>query len=152
MNIKSTHIHTHYDDVRTTTDDVVIGRLLDDDEVIALAVERLEEERRAAALELTARHDGDAVAQDVRLVHVVRRQQDGATLFVFEQQLPDLSARVRVDAGGRLVQDDGTRAGDERDRHRQLALHAARQTVDSVVLFLAKLHVANHSARSGGHL
>ncbi len=58
---------------------VGVGGLLDDDEVVALAVHVLQVEAGAAALELPVADDGDAVTQDVSLVHVVRRQQDGAS-------------------------------------------------------------------------
>ena len=51
---------------------VVIRGFLDDDEVVAVPVHILEVDRRPAALELTVRDDGDAVSQNVCLVHVMR--------------------------------------------------------------------------------
>ena len=57
----------------------LFGRLLGERHVVAVAVVRLEEERRAAALQLALRDDRDPVAQHVRLVHVVRGQQHRAT-------------------------------------------------------------------------
>ena len=54
-------------------------------------------------------HDRDALAQELR------------------QQLPELAARHRIDAGRRLVEQDERRLVDERAGERQLLLHAARQ-------------------------
>ena len=45
----------------------------------------------------------------------------------FGEQLPELAARDRIDAGRRLVEEDERRLVDERARQRQLLLHAARQ-------------------------
>ena len=57
----------------------VVGHLLlDNRQVVALADVVLEEDGRAAALELAVGDDSDAVAQDVGLVHVVRRQNNRA--------------------------------------------------------------------------
>jgi hypothetical protein len=42
----------------------------------------LEEERAAVALDLALGHDGDAVAQHVRLLHEVCRQQQRAVLLL----------------------------------------------------------------------
>lgn len=53
-----------------------------------LTVFVLEEERRAAALELPACHDGDTISQQVGLVHEVRGEQDGAAMFLALQQVP----------------------------------------------------------------
>ena len=71
---------------------------------ICLTEEFLEEEGAAAALDDALGHDGDAVAQHVGLVHVVRGQQDGAALAVPLQQLPRLAAGRGVHARRRLVQ------------------------------------------------
>lgn len=50
----------------------------DQGQVVARPQLGLQEERRSDAAQLAVGNDGDAVAEDVRLVHVVRRQQDGA--------------------------------------------------------------------------
>lgn len=54
----------------------------------SLTVFVLEEERRAAALQLAPGHDGDAVAQQVGLVHEVCGEQDGAAALLALQQVP----------------------------------------------------------------
>lgn len=46
-------------------------------EVVAAAIGLLQEERGTAAADFTMGDNGDAIAQNVRLVHVVRRQNDG---------------------------------------------------------------------------
>lgn len=48
----------------------------------------LEEEWRPAALQLSSRHDGDAVAEQVGLVHEVRGEQDGAATLLSLKQVP----------------------------------------------------------------
>lgn len=67
----------------TVDDAVPLGRHLgrtvpDQGEVVARAKALFEEERGAAAAQLAVGDDGDTVAQDVRLIHVVRGQNDGA--------------------------------------------------------------------------
>lgn len=67
----------------TVDDAVPLGRHLlravpDQGEVVAPAKVLFEEERGAAAAQLAVGDDGNAVAQDVRLIHVVRGQNDGA--------------------------------------------------------------------------
>jgi hypothetical protein len=53
---------------------------LDHGKIVAYAVLVLEEHGAAAALDLALRHDRDAVAQQVCLVHEVRREDDDAAL------------------------------------------------------------------------
>lgn len=48
-------------------------------QVVAAAERLLQEERGAAAAQFSLGNDGDAVAQDVGLVHVVCGQDDGVT-------------------------------------------------------------------------
>lgn len=55
-----------------------LGRPLDQREAVAVPVGALEEERRAAALELPVGDDGNAVPKQVSLVHVVGGQEDRA--------------------------------------------------------------------------
>ena len=48
--------------------------------------------------------DGDAVAKQVRLVHEVGGEDDGATELVLDQQVPDGSPGVRVHSCRWLIQ------------------------------------------------
>lgn len=69
-----------------------------------LTVFLLEEQRRPAALQLPLGHDGDAVPQQVSLVHEVGGQQDGAVALVLLQKVPDGPPGDGVHARGGLVQ------------------------------------------------
>lgn len=69
-----------------------------------LTVFGLEEEWRAAALQLPARHDGDAVAEQVGLVHEVRGEQDGAAAPLALQEVPGGPSSRWVHARRGLVQ------------------------------------------------
>lgn len=56
-----------------------VGALsLDHSEVVSRAHVGFEKQGRPAAAQLSLRNDGDAVAQQLGLVHVVSRQDDGA--------------------------------------------------------------------------
>lgn len=90
-----------------------------DGEVVADAEGGFEEEGGAAALEQAVRHDGDAVTQQVGLVHVVRCEDDGALVFEGAEERPDAAAGMRVQARGRFVQEHDSGAAD----HRKTDLH-----------------------------
>lgn len=85
---------------RTVDDAGPLGRHLghalpDQGEVVAPAKALLQEERGAAAAQLAVGDDGDAVAQDVRLIHVVRGQNDGAACREAETELSRSHGRHR---------------------------------------------------------
>ena len=64
------------------------------------------------------------------LVEVRRADENrDALLEKLGEQLPELAPRDRIDAGGRLVEQDDARLVDERARQRQLLLHPAGQPV-----------------------
>lgn len=63
----------------------------------------LEEERWPAALQLSSRHDGDAVAEQVGLVHEVRGEQDGAAALLSLKQVPGGASGWRIHSGCGLV-------------------------------------------------
>ena len=78
-------------------------------------------------------HDHQPVAQLLRLVHVVRGQdQRDAALLEPEQPVPHHVPGLRVKPGGGLVEDQDLRLVDERAGDRQAALQAAGQRVDLV--------------------
>ena len=69
-----------------------------------------------------------ALAQALGLVHEVRGQQDRLALAQQAlQALPHQVARLRIEAGGRLVKQQQIGVVHQRTRQRQAALHAARQ-------------------------
>ena len=79
-------------------------------------------------------HDHEPVAQLLGLVHVVggEHQRDALTLELVEA-LPQQVARLRVEPGGRLVEQQQLGLVDQRAGDREPALHAARERVDAVV-------------------
>ena len=79
-------------------------------------------------------HDGEAMAQALRLLHEVRREEQRLALRgESPQPLPDEVPRLRVEAGGRLVHDHELRIVDERAREREAPLHAAGERLDARV-------------------
>ena len=72
--------------------------------------------------------DDEPVAQALGLVHEVGRQQDRlALLEQVLQALPHQVTRLRVEAGGRLVEEHQVGVVDERAAEREAPLHAARK-------------------------
>src|SRR6266571_4047846 len=80
--------------------------------------------RRAERNDLAVIHDRDAVAEALGFLHVVRREQHGAALRAeAANDRPQLPARLRIEAGGRLVENqhlvDRARLPVERSEQRQ---------------------------------
>mmetsp|Transcript_6528 Transcript_6528/g.23271 ORF Transcript_6528/g.23271 Transcript_6528/m.23271 type:complete len:1459 (-) Transcript_6528:109-4485(-) len=130
----------------------VAALLLDAREVVADAVERLEKVRGAEAADAAVRHDGDAVAQQVRLLHEVRRQDHDAALAVVLQDVPRAAARVRVHAAGRLVKEHDLGVADQRDGDAQLAALAAAQLAGLHKFLLHQAHLLDLGAHLLVHL
>ena len=85
-------------------------------------------------------HDDEPVAELLGLVHVVRRQDERhAALLQPVEAVPDDVAGLRVEAGGRLVEQQQLGLVDERAGDREPALHAARQRLDLVAGTLGEL-------------
>ena len=75
-----------------------------------------------------AREHDDAVGQQLRLLHVVRGEQDrGAALAQAADQLPRLAARGRVEAGRRLVEEQQVGVAGDAEREVEAAALAAGQ-------------------------
>jgi hypothetical protein len=72
------------------------------------------------------------VAEALGLVHEVRREQDRLALAQQHAQLlPHLVARLRVEAGGGLVEEDEVGIVHQRAREHEAALHAAGELLDA---------------------
>ncbi|BDZ59185.1 hypothetical protein GCM10025872_28420 [Barrientosiimonas endolithica] len=70
-------------------------------------------------------HD-DVVGQPVGLLEVLRGEQHGgAAAHQVGDDVPHVAAAARVEAGGRLVEEDHRRVGDQRAREVEPAPHAA---------------------------
>ena len=82
--------------------------------------------RGALGDDAAAVHDGDLIAQQLRLLHVVGREDDGlaARLDGFDQ-LPEAAPRLRVKPGGRFIEEQHRRIVDQRDGEQQALLLSA---------------------------
>ena len=70
-----------------------------------LTVFVFEEKRASGTHELSTGHDGDSVSEEIGFVHVVRGQNDGASLPVVLDQVPRPSSSRGVHPTSRFVQD-----------------------------------------------
>ena len=69
--------------------------------------------------------DRDPVGELLSLVQILRGEQHrGAVLGEFLDGLPHLDARLRVEAGGRFVEEDDRRMTDQAHRYVQAPAHA----------------------------
>ena len=88
--------------------------------------------------------DGDAVAEDLRFVHVVGRENDrSAERFEFGDQIPELPSRLWVEAGRRLVEKDQIGIADDRAGERESLLLSAGQFADAPCALLIELDEGN---------
>ena len=101
-------------------------------------------------------HDDEPVAELLGLVHVVRRQhQRHPVPLEPEQPVPQHMPGLRVEARGRLVEEQDLRLVDQRAGDRQPALHAAGQRLDEAVGTVGEVReleqlvgpLADHGAR-----
>ena len=84
--------------------------------------------------------DHEPIAELLGLVHVVGgEEQRGALLLEAEQPVPEDVAGLRVEAGGRLVEEQDARIVDQRPGDREAALHAAGERVDLRLALLLEL-------------
>ena len=94
-------------------------------------------------------HDRDAVGQRLRLVHEVGGEEDGlAERAEVLDRRPGLAAGGRVEAGGRLVEEEQVGVADEREREVEAAPLAAREQLDARAL-LAVSPTSSTSSSTG---
>ncbi len=107
---------------------------------------------RALDDDLAAAHDRDALCEPVGLLEVVRREQDREALLLREalDLGPQRDARLRVEPGGRLVEEEHARPVDEADRDVEPPLHPAGVAARDAVGGLAAARRAR-AARRPGH-
>src|ERR1043166_8465346 len=87
--------------------------------------------RRTGRDEAAVVHDCQALAKPLRFFHEMRRQDEGLALHRQPAHpLPDQVARLRVEAGGGLVQEKHLRVIHQGAREGEPALHAAGERVD----------------------
>src|SRR3954468_13774424 len=101
--------------------------------------------RRALGQDATALDDRHAVGQRLRLVEVVRRQQDGlAEVAQRADRVPRRPARRGVEAGGVLVEEHQLRVADEGEPGVEPALVAARKRARPRVLLALQADQRDH--------
>src|SRR2546425_7379787 len=99
----------------------------------------------AERYDLTMVHDGDPVAQALRFFHIVRGEEDRAARRPeAADHVPQLAARLRIEARRGLVEEQELRPGDERARHREALLLAARQLTHPRGALLLEPHQPEH--------
>ena len=107
------------------------GQLQLDVGVADFGLERL---RRALGDDPAAVDDADVVGELVGLLQVLGGEEDrGAVVVQRPHLLPDRLAADRVEAGGRLVEEEHARFVDERGGEVEAALHAAGVGADAAV-------------------
>ena len=99
------------------------------------AQSRLELARRALDDHLALRDDRQPVGELVRLLQVMRRQQDRERLLLRQAAdlVPHGDSRLRVEPGRRLVQEEHPRPMNQPERDVEPAAHAARVPLDDAV-------------------
>jgi hypothetical protein len=86
-------------------------------------------------------HDGDPVAQPLRLLHVVRRQEHRAAVRAeAADHVPQLPARLRIEPGRRLVEKEELRTRHQGARHREALLLPSRELPHPGGALLLELH------------
>ena len=77
-------------------------------------------------MEPAARHDGDAVAEGIGLLHRMRREHHDAPLLGLLDDVPHATPVDRIHPGGGLVEVHDLRIGNQRASHREAAAHPTR--------------------------
>jgi len=92
--------------------------------------------------------DADTIAQSLRLLHVVRREQYrlSATLEI-TNDVPHLQARLWIQSSRGLVEEQYVGIANQRSGHSQALALASRQVLDACVSLVLQLHPAQHLIR-----
>ena len=105
--------------------------------------------RRADGDGLAVRHDRDLVAEALGLLDVVRAHQDRDALGAQPvDQRPQLLADLRVEADGRLVEQQQLRLVQQRAGDQQAPAHAAAELVDLRLAALGEVRDGERRGRS----
>ena len=84
--------------------------------------------RRALGDDLRLIHYDESIAELLGLIHVVRGQDNsGAAALQSLQRIPEQVPRLWIESCGWLIEHQNARAGNQRTRNREAALHAARE-------------------------
>ncbi len=112
---------------------------------------RLERDGRIERDQAGVIHDADPVAV-LRLVHVVRRHEDGDALALaqFVDVRPDVLARLRVEPDGRLIEEEDGRVVQQPARDLQPPLHATGEGAHLVARAVGQIDHLQHLADAPG--
>src|ERR1700722_11567513 len=90
----------------------------------------------------------EAVAQALGLVHVVRGEEHGAAVALKgADNVPKLTAALRIKTGGRFVQKENLRIAHQRSRNREPLALASREFAHPRVGLLSELQLLEHFTR-----
>ena len=123
--------------------------LRDRDDQRRLAGRSLSSQRRALGDDPAVVDDHDVVGELVGLLEVLGREQQGrAVAHEVAQHVPELDPAARVQPGGRLVEEEHRRRGDQADREVEPAPHAAGVGLDHLVCRPRSARTARAARRS----
>jgi len=95
-------------------------------------------------------HNGNALAEALGFVHVMRGEKDGAAgRFELLDQLPKLAAGLRVEAGGGFIEKQKIGIANEGAGESEALLLAAGKIADAGILFFFELHERNGFGGAG---
>src|SRR5581483_6290918 len=105
--------------------------------------------RCALSNDLAVVHNRKPPAEPLCLFHIMRRQQDGTSSpLKLPDDVPQLPAALRIQAGGRLVKKQDLGTGDERGGYSQPLLLAPRQLSYPRVSFFRERHLFQDLVRA----
>lgn len=102
----------------------------------------LQEQGAPYTTQTTLGQNGNTVAQQICLLHVMGRQNNDAASLVALHNLPNLASGQGIDAAGWFVQIDDLRPSNQGDGHRELSLLSSRQGRRELVGFLLQFQIA----------
>ena len=106
--------------------------------------------RRAGGGDPAVVEQDDVVGEPVGLLQVLGGEdQRGAAADQLAQQVPELVAAFRVEAGGRLVEEEDRRRGDQAGGEVEPAAHAAAVVADQPVAGVLELQLREQLGGAG---
>src|ERR1035438_3574465 len=93
-------------------------------------------------------YDGEAIAETLRLVHVMGGEQYGAaTLLKLSNNVPELAATLRIETGCGFVEKKNFRIAHQSGRHCQTLSLAPRKFAYPGIGFFCELHLLENPLR-----
>ena len=101
----------------------------------------LQKEARAVTSDGAVTHDGFSVCKDIGLVHEVRREKNHFTSLPLLEDVPKVSATVRVNSSCWLVKEYKPGVADQGDSYAEFSFLPSGQLGGLSVCFLLKIRV-----------